>query len=71
MQIYLLVMYRLKCVNLVFCSPLPHLVRIVEIQNEHCGTHMHTGSDILDIEVLFVCLLKYYFDAKKPKTLNL
>jgi diaminopimelate decarboxylase len=35
---------------------LPHLVRIVENTKMNIvGIHMHTGSDILDIEVFVRC----------------
>jgi diaminopimelate decarboxylase len=44
---------------------LPHLVRIVENTNMHIvGIHMHTGSDILDIEV-FLYAAEILFDAAK------
>jgi diaminopimelate decarboxylase len=42
---------------------LPHLVRIVENTNMNIvGIHMHTGSDILDIEV-FLYAAEILFDA--------
>ena len=44
---------------------LPHLVRIVENTNMNIvGLHMHTGSDILDIEV-FLYAAEILFDAAK------
>ncbi|KIC03024.1 MULTISPECIES: diaminopimelate decarboxylase [unclassified Flavobacterium] len=44
---------------------LPHLVRIVENTKMHIvGIHMHTGSDILDIEV-FLYAAEILFDAAK------
>jgi diaminopimelate decarboxylase len=44
---------------------LPHLVRIVENTNMNIvGIHMHTGSDILDIEV-FLYAAEILFDAAK------
>ncbi|MBK0369850.1 diaminopimelate decarboxylase [Flavobacterium agrisoli] len=44
---------------------LPHLVRIVENTNINIvGIHMHTGSDILDIEV-FLYAAEILFDAAK------
>jgi diaminopimelate decarboxylase len=44
---------------------LPHLVRIVENTKMHiAGIHMHTGSDILDIEV-FLYAAEILFDAAK------
>lgn len=50
---------------------LPHLLRIVENTNMHInGIHMHTGSDILDIEV-FLYAAEILFDtAKHFKTLD-
>ncbi|WP_262885807.1 diaminopimelate decarboxylase [Flavobacterium ichthyis] len=44
---------------------LPHILRIVENTNMHInGIHMHTGSDILDIEV-FLYAAEILFDAAK------
>lgn len=44
---------------------LPHLLRIVENTKMHInGIHMHTGSDILDIEV-FLYAAEILFDAAK------
>jgi len=44
---------------------LPHLLRIVENTGMHInGIHMHTGSDILDIEV-FLYAAEILFDAAK------
>lgn len=44
---------------------LPHLVRIVENTNMNIvGIHMHTGSDILDIEV-FLYAAEILFDAAR------
>lgn len=44
---------------------IPHLLRIVENTNMHInGIHMHTGSDILDIEV-FLYAAEILFDAAK------
>jgi diaminopimelate decarboxylase len=44
---------------------LPHLVRIVENTNMNiAGIHMHTGSDILDIEV-FLYAAEILFDAAR------
>jgi diaminopimelate decarboxylase len=44
---------------------LPHLVRIVENTKMHIvGIHMHTGSDILDIEV-FLYAAEILFDAAR------
>jgi len=44
---------------------MPHLVRIVENTNMNIvGIHMHTGSDILDIEV-FLYAAEILFDAAK------
>ncbi len=50
---------------------LPHLLRIVENTKMHInGIHMHTGSDILDIEV-FLYAAEILFDtAKHFKTLD-
>jgi diaminopimelate decarboxylase len=50
---------------------LPHLLRIVENTKMHInGIHMHTGSDILDIEV-FLYASEILFDtAKHFKTLD-
>jgi diaminopimelate decarboxylase len=50
---------------------LPHLLRIIENTNMHInGIHMHTGSDILDIEV-FLYAAEILFDtAKHFKTLD-
>jgi diaminopimelate decarboxylase len=45
---------------------LPLLVRIVENTKMNIvGIHMHTGSDILDIEVFFYTLLKFYLMQRK------
>jgi diaminopimelate decarboxylase len=42
---------------------LPHLLRVVEINKMHVeGVHMHTGSDILDVEV-FLKGTEILFDA--------
>ena len=47
---------------------LPHLVRIVEnTKMKIAGIHMHTGSDILDIEV-FLYAAEILFDAAKNFT---
>lgn len=44
---------------------LPHLLRIVENTNMHInGIHMHTGSDILDIEV-FLYAAEILFDTAR------
>lgn len=44
---------------------LPHLLRIVENTNMHInGIHMHTGSDILDVEV-FLYAAEILFDTAK------
>lgn len=44
---------------------MPHLLRIVEITGMHInGIHMHTGSDILDIEV-FLYASEILFEAAK------
>lgn len=44
---------------------MPHILRIVENTNMHInGIHMHTGSDILDIEV-FLYAAEILFDAAK------
>jgi diaminopimelate decarboxylase len=50
---------------------LPHLLRIIENTEMHInGIHMHTGSDILDIEV-FLYAAEILFDtAKHFKTLD-
>lgn len=50
---------------------IPHILRIVENTNMHInGIHMHTGSDILDIEV-FLYAAEILFDAAKQfKTLD-
>lgn len=50
---------------------LPHVLRIVENTGMHInGIHMHTGSDILDVEV-FLYASEILFDtAKKFKTLD-
>lgn len=50
---------------------LPHLLRIIENTDMHInGIHMHTGSDILDIEV-FLYAAEILFDtAKHFKTLD-
>jgi diaminopimelate decarboxylase len=50
---------------------LPHLLRIIENTNMHInGIHMHTGSDILDIEV-FLYAAEILFDtARHFKTLD-
>ena len=35
---------------------LPHVLRIIENTGMHInGIHMHTGSDILDVDVFFIC----------------
>jgi diaminopimelate decarboxylase len=47
---------------------LPHLLRIVENTNMHInGIHMHTGSDILDIEV-FLYAAEILFETAKNFT---
>jgi diaminopimelate decarboxylase len=44
---------------------MPHILRIVQNTNMHInGIHMHTGSDILDIEV-FLYAAEILFDAAK------
>ena len=44
---------------------IPHILRIVENTNMHInGIHMHTGSDILDIDV-FLYAAEILFDAAK------
>jgi diaminopimelate decarboxylase len=44
---------------------IPHIIRIVENTKMHInGIHMHTGSDILDIEV-FLYAAEILFDAAK------
>ena len=50
---------------------IPHILRIVENTKMHInGLHMHTGSDILDIEV-FLYAAEILFDAAKQfKTLD-
>ncbi len=50
---------------------IPHILRIVENTGMHInGLHMHTGSDILDIEV-FLYAAEILFDAAKQfKTLD-
>ena len=50
---------------------IPHILRIVENTKMHInGIHMHTGSDILDIEV-FLYAAEILFDAAKQfKTLD-
>ena len=50
---------------------IPHILRIVENTDMHInGIHMHTGSDILDIEV-FLYAAEILFDAAKQfKTLD-
>ncbi len=50
---------------------IPHILRIVENTTMHInGIHMHTGSDILDIEV-FLYAAEILFDAAKQfKTLD-
>ena len=50
---------------------IPHILRIVENTNMHInGIHMHTGSDILDIEV-FLYAAEILFDAATQfKTLD-
>lgn len=50
---------------------LPHLLRIVENTNMHInGIHMHTGSDILDIEVFLYAAEILFETAKNFKTLD-
>ncbi|GGD28269.1 diaminopimelate decarboxylase [Flavobacterium orientale] len=50
---------------------LPHLLRIVENTNMHInGIHMHTGSDILDIEVFLYAAEILFETAKHFKTLD-
>lgn len=50
---------------------LPHILRIIENTNMHInGIHMHTGSDILDVDV-FLYAAEILFDtAKHFKTLD-
>ncbi len=50
---------------------LPHLLRIVENTNMHInGIHMHTGSDILDIEVFLYAAEILFETAKNFTTLD-
>ncbi len=50
---------------------LPHLLRIVENTKMHInGIHMHTGSDILDIEVFLYAAEILFETAKHFKTLD-
>lgn len=50
---------------------LPHLLRIIENTNMHInGIHMHTGSDILDIEVFLYAAEILFETAKNFKTLD-
>ncbi|WP_306352625.1 diaminopimelate decarboxylase [Flavobacterium sp. '19STA2R22 D10 B1'] len=50
---------------------MPHLLRIVENTNMHInGIHMHTGSDILDIEVFLYAAEILFEAAKHFKTLD-
>lgn len=50
---------------------LPHLLRIVENTNMHInGIHMHTGSDILDIEVFLYAAEILFETAKHFKNLE-
>lgn len=50
---------------------LPHLLRIIENTHMHInGIHMHTGSDILDIEVFLYAAEILFETAKNFKTLN-
>jgi diaminopimelate decarboxylase len=50
---------------------MPHLLRIVENTKMHInGIHMHTGSDILDIEVFLYAAEILFEAAKNFKTLD-
>jgi diaminopimelate decarboxylase len=50
---------------------LPHLLRIIENTHMHInGIHMHTGSDILDIEVFLYAAEILFETAKNFKTLD-
>jgi diaminopimelate decarboxylase len=50
---------------------LPHILRIVENTKMHInGIHMHTGSDILDIEVFLYASEILFETAKQFKTLD-
>lgn len=50
---------------------LPHLLRIIENTKMHInGIHMHTGSDILDIEVFLYAAEILFETAKHFKTLD-
>lgn len=50
---------------------MPHLLRIVENTHMHInGIHMHTGSDILDIEVFLYAAEILFEAAKNFKTLD-
>lgn len=50
---------------------LPHLLRIVENTNMHInGIHMHTGSDILDVEVFLYAAEILFETAKNFKNLD-
>lgn len=50
---------------------LPHLLRIVELTNMNInGIHMHTGSDILDIDVFLYASEILFEAAKSFKTLE-
>ncbi len=50
---------------------LPHLLRIIENTQMHInGIHMHTGSDILDIEVFLYAAEILFETAKNFKTLD-
>lgn len=50
---------------------LPHLLRIIENTHMHInGIHMHTGSDILDIEVFLYAAEILFETAKHFKTLD-
>lgn len=50
---------------------LPHLLRIIENTQMHInGIHMHTGSDILDIEVFLYAAEILFETAKHFKTLD-
>ena len=50
---------------------LPHILRIVENTKMHInGIHMHTGSDILDVEVFLYAAEILFESAKQFKTLD-
>ena len=50
---------------------MPHLLRIIENTNMHInGIHMHTGSDILDVEVFLYAAEILFEAAKHFKTLD-